>query len=132
MHNEGHAGALALSDAERLWDLTDAVIILRNDCAPALSVLEYGSTRSPELQCHAMSISRICARYNASCLFLHVPGTTLMAEGIDAASREGAEAELGPACGPVLRSAVHDTASRLGWAISIDLFATAANAVVPS
>ena len=131
VHNEGHAGALALSAAERLCDLTDAVIILRNDCAPALSALEYGSTRSPELQGHAMAIARICARYNATCLFLHVPGTTLMAEGIDAASREGAEAELGPACGPALRTAIHDTAARLGWSVSVDLFATASNAVVP-
>ena len=131
VHNEGHAGALSLSAASLLWDLTDAVVILRNDCAPALSALEFGSTRSPELQGHAMAIARLCAQHNATCLFLHVPGTTLMAEGIDAASRAGAEAELGPACGPALLAAIRETAARLSWTISVDLFATAANAVAP-
>jgi hypothetical protein len=132
VHNEGHAGALALAAVERLCDLTDSVIILRNDCAPALSALERGSTQSPELQAHAMTIARLCAKYNATCLFLHVPGTTLMAEGIDAASRAGAEAERGPACGPALRDTIGAVAARLGWSISIDLFATAENAVVPA
>jgi hypothetical protein len=131
VHNEGLAGSLALAAAERLGDLTDAVVILRNDCAPALSALEFGSTRAPSLQANAMAIARLCARYNATCLFLHVPGTTLVAEGIDAASRAGADAERGPACGPTLVAAARWLAARLGWTISVDLFATAANAVVP-
>jgi hypothetical protein len=131
VHNEGHAGALALAAAERLADLSDSVIILRNDCAPALSALEFGSTRSPPLQEHAMTIARLCASHNATCLFLHVPGTSLVSEGIDAASRAGAEAERGPACAPALRDTIHAFAARHGWSISVDLFATAENAIAP-
>ena len=47
VHVEGHAGALALAAVERLVDLSDSIIILRNDCSGALAALEYGSTRSP-------------------------------------------------------------------------------------
>ena len=39
VHNEGHAAALAIAAADKIVDLTDAIIILRNDCAPALSAL---------------------------------------------------------------------------------------------
>ena len=131
VHNEGHAGALALAAADMTVDLTDSIIILRNDCAPALSALEFGSAGSMELQAHAMCIARLCAQRGATCLFLHVPGTTLMAEGIDAASRAGAAQELGPACGNELLGIIRSRAAMLRWRISVDLFASAANAVVP-
>jgi hypothetical protein len=131
VHNEGHAAALAVAAADKIVDLTDAIIILRNDCAPALSALEFGSAGSPELQAHAASIARLCAERGATCLFLHVPGTTLMAEGIDAASRAGAAHELGPACGSELRGTIGSRAALLLWPISVDLFASAANAIAP-
>ena len=79
------------------------------------------------MPCPSPGCAPTAAQHNATCLFLHVPGTTLMAEGIDAASRAGAEAELGPACGPALLAAIRGTAARLGWTISIDLFATKKN-----
>jgi len=131
VHNEGHAGALALAAADKIVDLQDSIVILRNDCAPALSALEFGSATSPALQAHAMSIARLCAERGATCLFLHVPGTTLMAEGIDAASRAGAALELGPACGSELRALIRSRAACLQWSISVDLFASASNAIVP-
>jgi hypothetical protein len=131
VHNEGHAGALALAAADKVVDLQDSIVILRNDCAPALSALEFGSAGSPALQAHAMSIARLCAERGATCLFLHVPGTTLMEEGIDAASRAGAALELGPACGGELQAAIRSRAAVLRWDISVDLFASAANALVP-
>jgi hypothetical protein len=131
VHNEGHACALALEAAGRLVDLTDSVIIFRNDCAPALAALERGSSTSPELQRHAMAVAKMCAAYNATCLFLHVPGSTLMAKGIDAASREGAERIRGPACGPELRDIIRNFAAKFHWSISVDLFASAENAITP-
>jgi len=131
VHNEGHAGALALAAVEQMVDLSDSVIIFRNDCAGALAALEFGSTTSPVLQEYAMRISRCCASHNATCLFLHVHGTSLIAEGIDEASRAGAEAERGPACGPSLRDTIRTFAFRHGWSISVDLFASSENAIVP-
>jgi hypothetical protein len=76
-----------------------------------------------------MSISRLCATHNATCLFLHVPGSVLVAEGIDHASRGGAAPDLGPACRDSLRSTIYAFAARHGWTISIDLFASASNAL---
>jgi hypothetical protein len=131
VHNEAAAGANALDAAERLVDMTDALIIFRNDCAPALSALRKGSSTSPALQDAAMRIARSCARLNADCLFLHVPGTTLVAEGTDGASRSGAERERGPTCGPELRGRVHALAASHGWDISVDLFACTENTVSP-
>jgi hypothetical protein len=104
-----------------------AIIILRNDSSGALAALEYGSTCSPPLQEHAMTIARLCATHNATCLFLHVPGSVLIAEGIDDASRGGAAPELGPACRAPLRSTIHSFAARHWWTIFIDLFASASN-----
>ena len=131
VHNEAAAGLNAILAVELLVDLSDSIIILRNDCSGALTALEKGSTTSPILQEYAMAMARVCARLNATCLFMHVPGTTLVAEGTDAASRGGADHERGPACGPELRLRVHNLAARHGWKISLDLFASSANTLVP-
>ena len=66
---------------------------------------------------------------------MHVPGTTLVEEGIDGASREGDElgpgvnvsSLLGPAVSEELWSLVQRLAGEIGWELSGDRFATAAN-----
>jgi hypothetical protein len=64
-------------------------------------------------------------------LLLHAPGVALIAEGVDAMSREVAAARmLGSSTGK-LRRLVTDEAARLGAVIFIDLFATADNTIVP-
>jgi hypothetical protein len=131
VHNEGRAGAGALEAFDLLVDLSDSVIIFRNDCVGALTALELGCTTSAILQDAAMRVARCCARHNATCLFLHVPGSTLVAEGVDAASRSGAQSERGPACGPALRQRIIDLAASYNWEISIDLFASTENAITP-
>lgn len=129
VHNEGAAAPLALAAAELMVSMQDSVVIFRNDSLVALSALRKGCTSSPALQSSAMSLSRSCARLNADPLFLHVPGSSLVAEGIDDASRALVSAERGPACGPALRARIRDLATSHGWNISLDLFACAENAL---
>ncbi len=65
-----------------------------------------------------MRMSRFAAAHDVDIIFLLVPGDTLVAEGVDAASRSLASAERGSACSPALRDLVHDgddAAARQGW-----------------
>jgi hypothetical protein len=62
--------------------------------------------------------------------FLHASGEQLILEGIDAGSRQHALALLGPACGAQLRELVLAFAGENSPGITIDYFASAANAVV--
>jgi hypothetical protein len=105
---------IALETAASLVDLSHSSVILRNDSASALSALRKGSTGSPFLQICAMRLHRLAAALDTDLLFLHVPGETLVAEGLDEASRSLAEAERGPACGPELQALVRAAARRQG------------------
>ena len=77
----------------------------------------------------AMRMSRFAARHNIDLLFLHVPGDSLVAEGVDAASSSLAESERGPACTLELRRLIQAAAGRQGWTVYIDLFACSENAI---
>jgi len=77
-----------------------------------------------------MEIAKICARLNATRLFMHVPGTTLVAEGTDAASRGGADRERGPACGPELRLRIHSLAAQHGCKNFFGSLASSENTLV--
>ena len=128
-HREALGLCLALEMAALLVDLTDATVVIRNDCSAALSALRKGSTDSPFLQACAMRMTRLAAASNIDLLFLHVPGATLVQEGLDSASRTLAQLERGPACSPPLRSLIHGAARRHGWSLSIDLFACSENSL---
>ncbi len=78
---------IAFETAATLVDLSHSSVILRNDSEAALSALRKGSTGSPFLQACAMRLHRVAAAIDTDLLFLHVPGDTLIAEGIDEASR---------------------------------------------
>jgi hypothetical protein len=58
---------------------------------------------------------------------LHVPGTQLIAEGVDGESREGAERLLGPSCTPWAREQIRKLLAENGWTLSLDLFAAGNN-----
>ena len=131
VHREALGLCIALETAAAIVDLCHCSVILRNDSAPALSALRKGSTDSPFLQTCAMRMNRFAAERDVDLLFLHVPGETLVAEGIDAASRSLVEAERGPACGPELRALVAEAALQHGWSISVDLFACGENSLCP-
>ena len=110
------------------------IILARNDAASALAALRKGSP-SPVLQEYAMRLSKFHAAEDINPVFLHVPGTTLVAEGVDGLSRKGfsgvpgALEVSGPACGPRLLAIIHKLAADFDWRVSIDLFASAGNTV---
>ena len=114
--------------------------ILRNDAAAAIAAFRKGSTQSPQMQRCAVRLSRASATSDVPCLPWHVPGLTLIAEGIDDASRSGdamgpdanVAAVRGPAVDDQLWSVVRAAASDAGWgSITVDAFASTANARAP-
>ncbi len=78
-----------------------------------------------------MRMSHLAAANDIDLFFLHVPGETLVAEDLDAASRHLAELERGPACTPELRTLVHAAARRQGCTLSVDLYTCSENSVCP-
>ena len=64
-------------------------------------------------------------------LFLHAPGRVLKSEGVDDLLRSVAAERRAAESTSRLRGIIQSEAARLGEAISIDLFATADNALVP-
>lgn len=133
VQREAHAGVLAVRYlVERLGSaLQGATVILRNDCLPALKALFKGSFKSPTLQAFSWELLALHHPLDIHLRTLHVPGTTLVEEGIDHDSRLLATHCQGPACAPFVRDIIHDWASRLGAPITLDLFASQSNALVP-
>ena len=67
------------------------VTVLRNDAAAAIACFHKGSTRSLQMQRCALRLDRAAAAVYVDLLPMHIPGLTLVAEGIDCqcASRAG-------------------------------------------
>jgi hypothetical protein len=120
---------IALETAALLEDLSHGSVVLRNDSAAALAALRKGSPGSEFSQGCAMRLHRLAVALDIDLLSLHVPGETLVAGGLDAASRGLAEAERGPACGPELRALVLAAAKRQDWTLTVDLFACGENSL---
>jgi hypothetical protein len=131
VRREALAGVLSLEAAAREIDLLDATVIFRNDAVGALSALRKGSFSSTFLQVCAMRACHLQRRVRCNPLYLHAPGRVLVAEGIDAHSRDGALEVIGPACGPRIRALVLALAKTCGWTITIDAFASESNCLVP-
>lgn len=129
VHREARGGCLALEAAATTLDLHGAVVILRNDAVGALAALRKGSS-APALEASSARLNLLCAELRVEPLFLHAPGKVLVDEGVDDASRSLAVSISGPACSPRLRAEVHAIASRLGWRITVDAFASLCNRVV--
>jgi hypothetical protein len=133
VRRETMAGLLSLEAAARVVDLSNAVVVLRNDAvgAAALAALRKGSFKSTFLQQCALRMSRLERRIGCESLHLHAPGRVLIDEGIDDLSRDTALKVTGPVSSTDLRLRVQTLASSLGWTITVDAFATASNAVTP-
>ena len=131
VRRETLAGTLALEAAALEVDLSDAVVILRNDAVGALTALRKGSFASTFLQQCAMRACRLQRRIGCSTLFLHAPGRTLVEEGVDDLSRDGALDVAGPVSSPYLRAQALRLARAVGWSITVDAFASEANAFAP-
>ncbi len=80
-----------------------------------------------------MAFNQMCADLDVSPppLFLHAPGEVLKAEGVDGLSREVAQELLCVESSLALRDLVSAEAARLGEQFTLDLFASADNALVP-
>jgi hypothetical protein len=86
---EALGGALAFESFVSAVDVRGRFCILRNDASAAISAFRKGSTVSPQMQRAALHIARVAASVDVPLLPWHVPGLTLVAEGIDGASRSG-------------------------------------------
>jgi hypothetical protein len=131
VRRETMAGLLSLEAAARVVDLSNAVVILRNDAVGALAALRKGSFKSTFLQQCALRMSRLERRIGCESLHFHAPGRVLIDEGIDDLSRDTALEVTGPVSSTDIRLRVHTLASSLGLTITVDAFATASNAVTP-
>jgi len=131
VRREACGGCLAFEAAAQLVDLHGATVIFRNDAVGALTAFRKGSFRSTFLQQCAMRLCRHMRPLQCSPLFLHAPGRVLIEEGVDDASRSLAQEIAGPVSGPLLRKRVLAAAEALGWRITVDAFASHANALVP-
>ena len=131
VHREGWAGPIALETAIGLVEPGPAVVLLRNDCSPALSGLQKGSSRSSELQTASIDLHKQCYRAGWVPMFLHVSGERLIEEGVDNGSRAEARRIWGPKCSRVLRDFIFDFCKRQQCEITIDFFASSCNALVP-
>jgi hypothetical protein len=133
VYRETLAGFLATRAASQLHALADRTVLIRSDCTGAISALRKGSSRSPALQNVALLHNRLFMDVGASPPhYLHAPGTVMKAEGVDDMSRAVACSIRASASTPALREKVAAEAELwLGTLLSLDLFATADNALVP-
>jgi hypothetical protein len=84
-YREALAGALAFEGFAQAVDIQSFSCILRNDAAAAIACFSKGSTQSHQMQRCALRLDRAAASVNVDLLPYHVPGLTLVAEGIDGA-----------------------------------------------
>jgi hypothetical protein len=116
----------------QLYKLAEHALLIRSDCLGAIAALRKGSFRSPVLQNIALLHNSLLMELGAPPpAYLHVPVETMKAEGVDDLSRGTARARRDSDSTAVLRRIATREAERLGATLSVDLFATADNAIVP-
>jgi hypothetical protein len=138
-YREALGGVLGFEAALQCADLRGRICILRNDASAAIAGFRKGSTKSPAIQRCALRMSRSASAADVDLLPWHVPGLQLIAEGIDGASRAGddfgagcnVESIRGPAVCDELWDLVRAVTTAAGWRITVDAFASAANARAP-
>ena len=130
---EGRHDFPATQAASQPFPLADFSVLIRSDCVVGISALRKESFRSSALQNGALLHNRPFMDLGAMPpLCLYAPGAVLTAEGADGLPRETARARRVSESLPALRRVVMAEATRrLGSPISLDLFATADNTLVP-
>jgi hypothetical protein len=117
-------------------DLRVRVDLLRNDAEAAIAALTKGSTGSAPMQRQAVRLNRVAYTNDLDLILTHVPGLALVEEGIDGASRAGSHFGpdanlanvLGPRVSDGLWASITSLPEPLRWRVTVDLFATEANA----
>jgi hypothetical protein len=134
-YREALGGPLAFDAFLMAADVQGLFCILRNDAEAAMGALRKGSTQSAPMQRCALHLARTSAAVDVPYGCWHVPGLTLIAEGIDGASRAGTVlgpganlvSILGPSVSDSLWAQIRQAASTAGWVITVDAFATESN-----
>ena len=135
VHRESLGVTLGYQAALCFKNLRGWAVIQRNDALPVIAALRKGSSQSRVLQEMALQVNRINAANHVELIPMHVPGTTLVDEGIDGASRDGDDfgrganvgAIQGPAVSDALWIVIQEVAAKANLRMSIDRFATASN-----
>ena len=128
MYRKTLAGFLATRAASQLYEMAEHTfkLLIHGDCSGAIAALRKGSCHSPVLQIiallHTSLLMELCASPPA---YLHVPGETMKAEGVDDLSRGTAQARRDSESTAAPRCIATREAERLGATLSVDLFATA-------
>jgi hypothetical protein len=131
VRREALAGVLAFEAADRLIDLSDATVILRNDAVGALAAFRKGSFSSTFLQQCSMRLAHAMSPRRASLLCLHAPGLVLIDEGVDDLSRDATIDVTGPVTDPGLHLHINSLLTHCRWDITVDVFASTDNALTP-
>jgi hypothetical protein len=120
-------------DPGKLFPFADHTVSIRSDCLGAIAALWKESFRSPALQNIALLHNRLFMDVGAvPPLYLHVPGVVMKAEGVDDLSCSAARSRRASESTAALsRIVTSEAEERLGESISLDLFATADNTLVP-
>ena len=120
------AGFLATRAASQLCEMAEHTLLIHGDCPGAIAALRKGPCRSPVLQISALPHNSSLMEPGASpAAYLHVPGETMKAEGVDDLSRGTAQARRDSESTAAPRCIATREAERLGATLSVDLFATA-------
>jgi hypothetical protein len=130
-HREALAAPLAVEAACQAVDLRVRGGLLRNDAEAAIAALTQGSTGSAPMQCQAVRLNRVAYNNELDLILMHVPGLSLVEEGIDGASRTGThfgpDVNLAHVLGPRVSDGMWASIMRLleplRWRVTIDLFA---------
>ena len=132
---EGRHDFSATQAASQPLPLADVSVLIHSDCVGAISALLKVSFRSPALQNGALLHKRLFMDLGAMPpLYLYAPGAVLTAEGVDGLSRETARAQarrVSESLPALQRVVMAEATRRLGSPISLDLFATTDNTLVP-
>jgi hypothetical protein len=131
VRRETLGGVLSFEAASRELDLSDSWVMMRNDCVTALAALRKSCSSSTFLQQCAMRFALLQRDARCHSLFLHAPGSQLVAEGINDLSRTSAAAVAGPVSSPLVRSHADLLARSLGWELTVDAFASESNSLLP-
>ena len=130
VHRESAGAPLAMRLLRSLFDVRGHRILFVNDCLPVVLAMRKGS-QSLKLQADSEYMATAGLESGATLMYLHVPGTRMIEEGVDGASRDGAKRIVGPSCSPSARAKIGEFLQKHNWTVTIDLFAANCNALVP-
>ena len=97
VHRESAGAPLAMRLLRSLVDIRDRRVLFVNDCLPVVLAMRKDS-QSLRLQADSEYMAAAGLEAGASLLYLHVPGTRMIEEGVDGASRTGAQRIIEPTC----------------------------------